>query len=136
MVERCKIRMPLTQPARLLLRREVAFAEQADRIAVPGRDIEVLAYVVMVEANEVPDEIVRHRTVRAMTADNGFLLGVEVYHLIAVEAAKIEDVGRVGFGDRGAGKIHFGEAAIFLRPEDRAPGGVQRIDRAIAALEP
>ena len=135
-VEGGKIRMALMQPAGLLLRRESALAEQADGIAVPGGDIQMLADIVMVEADEVADEIVRDRTIRTMMAENCFLLDVEADHLVAVEAAEVEDVGGIGLGDRCAGKVDLVEAAIFLRPEDRTPGGVQRGHRAVARIKP
>ena len=103
-VERLEVRMPLAQEARLLLRRRLrAVHQEAQRVAVPGREVQVGGERMMVEAGRPPHEVVEDRGV-GTPADFVALDAVEAHHLIGAEPAERQDVGRIRLGDGAAGQ--------------------------------
>ena len=123
-------------PARLLLGREEEHLREAQRIAVPGGDVEVGGHLVVVELGEEAHEVVRHRPPGRVLAQDLDLLAVEGAHLARGEAAPVEPVRRVRLGDGQGRQIDLVERAVDLAPEDRAPGRVERVDRGVALDQP
>ncbi len=71
-----------------------------------------------------------------MLADDLGLHAVVIDHLIRGETLKIEPVCGVGLGHGLKWQADLGEIRVVLAPERRAPGLVQSLDGAVAALQP
>ena len=135
-VERRDVRVPGPCPARLFLGAEEEHLRDAERVGVPGGDVEVRRHVVVVELGEEAHEVVRHRPPRRQLAQDRHLLAVERHHLVRREPPPVEPVRRVRLGHGQRGQVDLVEAAVDLAPEHRAPGGVQRVDRRVARGQP
>ena len=90
----------------------------------------------MIEFGEEPHGVVRDVAARRVLAQHFDWRAVERHHLIGGEPAEGQPVRRVGFGHGQVGQFDFGKAAIFHRPEDVAPGGVERADGGVAVFQP
>ena len=135
-MERLEIRMPLAQETRLLLRRRPrAVHQEAQRVAVPGREVQVGGERMMVEAARPPHEVVEDRGI-GTPADLVALDAVETRHLIGAEPAERQDVGRIRLGDGAAGQPDPVEAVVLHGPEHVPPRAVQRLDGPVAPRAP
>ena len=83
------------------------------------------------EAHEVRRD--RHRRARPDHLDLG---PVAREQLVAREAVEVEQLGRVAERRRGAWRHDLLERVVSLRPERRAPGAVELLDRAVPRGEP
>ena len=110
--------------------------QKAERVAVPRGDVEIVRQRIVVEVDERAHEVVEDRRIRRVTSDDLRLAPVEGDDLIGREALEIHQMRRIGFGDGQVRQLDLVEASIFHRPEDIAPGFVQRFDRAIFGLAP
>ena len=135
-IERREVGMAAAQPARLDVRREPLLFERAERIAVPGRDIEIGGDLVVIELGEELHEVVRDRPARRMRANDLDLHAVVARHFVGRETPVIEAMRRMRFGHGRHRRVDLVEAAVLHAPEHRAPRVVQCIDRVIARLQP
>src|SRR5471032_2082694 len=71
-----------------------------------------------------------------MRANDVRLHPVVAYDFVRGKTPVIQPMGRMRFRHGGDRQIDFVEAAEFHAPENRAPCGVERVDGAVAMLQP
>ena len=135
-VERRDVGMALARVAELLGVAEPELLEEAERVAVPGDDIEVAPQGMVVEGGDEAHRVVRDIAAGRVCTQDVDLLAVERQHLVRGEALEVERVGGVGFGDGERGRVDLIERPVLGAPEHRAPGVVERRDVAVACGEP
>ena len=135
-VEGRDVRVPLAQVAQLLRLREPELLKEPQRIGIPAGQVQVAAHREVVELGIEAHEVVGDVAARRTAAQDVGLLAVEAHHLVGGEAVVIQPVAGVGLGDRQVRRVDLVEVAVFLRPEHRPPGAVQRLDRLIAPRQP
>jgi len=90
----------------------------------------------MVEIGGSAHEIVDHRQIGALGLEDVVLHLVEGGDLVGGIATEVQIMGRGGFADEEIGQLDLVEAVIFHRPEDIAPGGVERVHRTVFGGQP
>jgi len=131
-----RVRLALTQELRLDLGALVADVEMADGIGIPTGDIERPGDLVMIELGEAAHEIMDDRQIGPRRLEDVVLHLVEGGDLIGRIAPEIERSVGIGLGDGQQRQVDLVEIVVFHRPEDIAPGRVERIDAAIALAQP
>ncbi len=112
-----------------------AVRQKPDRIAVPGRDIEVGTDLPMIERRDPPHVVVDQWRV-GMFAQFVHLCLVEGDHLIRAIAPESKLMRVVGFGHRQIGQVDLIKRVIVHRPEHVPPRTVQRIGGLVFLREP
>ncbi len=136
MVERLEVRVALPQVAPLVVRgRLQPVGQEPQRVGVPGRDVEIGADGEMVERDDPAHVVVGDRCA-GMPADDVDLQAVEAHHLIGGKPAEIHGMRRVGLGHRQVRQLNLVEAGIVHRPEDVAPGPIERVRRLVLLRQP
>ena len=135
-MERRDVGVALSRIAELLGVAEPELLEEAERVAVPGDDIEVAPQGVVVEGGDEAHRIVRDVATGRVRAQDVDLLAVEGQHLIGGEALEVERVCGVGLRDGERGQVDLVERTVLGAPEHGAPGLVERGDVAVARGEP
>ncbi len=136
-VEGGDVGMAAAGPAQALGRRdERGRIGVAQRVAVPGGDVQVATHRVVVELTEEAHEVVQHGAARRVGAQHVGLQPVEAQHFVGSEAAPIERVDRVGLRGHAHGQADLLEAVAGHAPEHVAPAFVERGDVAVAQLQP
>jgi hypothetical protein len=105
---------PRIEPPLLVGEPGHALVGRAERIAVPGGEIEIGHQRQMGEFGEKPHEVVGDPPARAMRPDDRRLLLVEAGDLGRGEAAPVQAMRGVGLGDREIGWVDFGETRLVL----------------------
>ena len=135
-MKRLKVRMTLAEVLLLLLRRCArAVHQEAERVAVPGREVQIGAQCIVVEAARASHEVVDDRGV-GVPANLVALDAVEAHHLIGAEPAERQHVGGVRFGHGAHRQPDLVEAAVVHGPERVPPRAVQGVDGPVAVRAP
>ena len=108
-----------------------------DHVVVVGDEVHLASPGEAVDTRvAVEDEVRRHRNAGAAGVEH-VALGDEVGEQgVGAEAGEVEALGRVGERRAVAGRADLRPPAVALAPERRAPRRVQRVDGAVARLEP
>ncbi len=136
MVKGGDIGMPLARKSPLVSVRKPELLQKSERIAVPCRQIDLRAELMMIEFGEKPHEIMGDGASGGSRTDDRHLRRVERCNLIGRIAAERQPVRRIGFGHRQIGQIDLVERAIFHRPEDIAPCRIEPDDAGVALGQP
>ena len=135
-MQRLVVRIADTEIAALVLLVGRIPIEKADRIGIPGCDVEIAAYREMVERDEAAHEVVRDRHAGRMRADNIGLEPVEGDDLVRRITLEVHHMRRVRFGHGEVRQADLLEGTVLHRPEDVAPCAVERVGRLVFLCQP
>ena len=135
-MERLKVRVADPEIAALPPLVAQLALEMAERVAVPGRDVEVGRKREVVEVGEAAHEVVQDVAPGGQAADDLDLPPVEDHHRLRGIAPEGELLGGIRFGHGEVRQLDLVEGAVFHRPEDVTPGPVERVDGSIARRAP
>ena len=109
---------------------------EAQRIGIPTCEVQRARDLVVIKLQERAHVIVRDEAAGRVLADD---VGVDLIvgdDLVGAEPVEVLQVRRVDLGDRHQRHVDLVEGAILHAPEAVAPGTVQRVDGAVARLQP
>ena len=131
-----EVRVPTALPAAFVGVVEPEILQPTQRVAVPAHQVKVCRQRAVVELSEEQHCVVRDQPARRQLAQDVALRAVEAQHLVGGKAPVVQALCGVGFSDAGNGRVDLLEAGVNLAPEHGAPGGVERVDSAVAGLQP
>ncbi len=102
--------------------------EKPEGVAVPGGDVQIFGKIMMIEVGDEPHEVVGEIPTRRRLAQYQTLLAIEFFDLPRRKSAEVENMRRIGLGDREVGQVDLVERPILHAPKDVPPCRVERVD--------